>query len=251
MTIWKNSDYAITCMLSVKEIEEMGFSMEDMQSDTDKTEEFLNQLVVNANALFKISTEYGIRDYQAMIFPNNNVMIKILFATKQLEIEDALDTILETVKKLNNTVTKERIDGIKQLEGQDKNQAYNTLVKEVEQIYKDSIALEDGVESAIEQNKLTEITCNFTFQRLDDVIEFCNGIGKIEGIPSSLYKDNDSYHLFMDFKVPEENELLNRVAVLAEEYNGKCTDGAVMKGYLEEHKGCMIEESAIEKLSQI
>ena len=59
MTFWKVSDTRMNCLITEAEIAALGYSLEDLTQDRERTEEFLNLLLKKGKEVLGLNTDNG------------------------------------------------------------------------------------------------------------------------------------------------------------------------------------------------
>ena len=59
MTFWKVSDTRMNCLITEAEIAALGYSLEDLTQDRERTEEFLNLLLKKGKEVLGLNTASG------------------------------------------------------------------------------------------------------------------------------------------------------------------------------------------------
>ena len=57
MTFWKVSDTRMNCLITEAEIAALGYSLEDLTQDRERTEEFLNLLLKKGKEVLGLNTD--------------------------------------------------------------------------------------------------------------------------------------------------------------------------------------------------
>ena len=63
MTFWKVSDTRMNCLITEAEIAALGYSLEDLTQDRERTEEFLNLLLKKGKEVLGLNTDNGIQGF--------------------------------------------------------------------------------------------------------------------------------------------------------------------------------------------
>lgn len=264
MTFWKVSDTRIGCRITMQEIKDMGFEFQELSKERQKTAEFLGRILESARDALKIELPDGVQSFTAQVLPDQSLLLVISCADINWEIDRNMEILENRIFAMNDIVESGKIDQVRSLEGQEKADAFNELMEEIEEILQSARDEEDEEEAAefpgnggvtVEVQPLAENikepVCQVLFETLDDTISFCSALGE-KAVPSSrLYKHNDRYYLFADFTGAEGEKAAAGFLNLAGEFGGDTAGKGVSEAFLKEHKRCMISSQAVEKLGTI
>ena len=91
MTFWKVSDTRMNCLITEAEIAALGYSLEDLTQDRERTEEFLNLLLKKGKEVLGLNTDNGIQGFYGAFLPDSSeketVRWQILFPS----LDNAID----------------------------------------------------------------------------------------------------------------------------------------------------------------
>ena len=68
-------EHTIRCVISEQEIEEMGYSLEDLMTNSEKSQTFMNQIFDMAEQEFQMNFDLGIRTVRADFLPDHNISL--------------------------------------------------------------------------------------------------------------------------------------------------------------------------------
>ena len=246
-------EHTIRCVISEQEIEEMGYSLEDLMTNSEKSQTFLNQIFLKPFLLKKISDffqkkqsifhndmaeqefqmnfDLGIRTVRADFLPDHN--ISLTFSEHQGS-SAMLDHLKDIVNNMLSSIPEQYQEKLK-MEAQ-KNEKMQ------------------GRGNRLDTNKesvsLVSIIAMARFDSLDRVISFAKQIKGIAIPDSELLKFKDYYVLAMDLSLYKEKEVYSLSAII-DEYAGGVEVGIERLAYYEEHGEIIIEENVIEELQEI
>lgn len=89
MTFWKVSDTRMNCLITEAEIVALGYSLEDLTQDKERTEEFLNLLLKKGKEVLGLNTDSGIQGFYGAFLPDRSLMLSISCQDEALQNEDA------------------------------------------------------------------------------------------------------------------------------------------------------------------
>lgn len=207
----------IRCVITEEEIEELGYTMDDIISNGVRTQEFMNRIFDMAEEELDVKFEMGIKSVRADILPDHT--ISLTFSEYPIN-EGMAEHIKEIVNGLLNSLPKEKWDEMK--------------------------AIKDTKDS----EKPTKVIVLFAFEDMDILMRYAKLVS-IQPIPyNQLYKLEDVYFLMIDVSECEEEEV-RQLSTLADEYATDVFVGAEKRAFLYEHGTLLLKEHAIEQLQSI
>lgn len=87
MTFWKVSDTRMNCLITEAEIVALGYSLEDLTQDKERTEEFLNLLLRKGKEVLGLNTDSGIQGFYGAFLPDHSLMLSISCQDESLQRE--------------------------------------------------------------------------------------------------------------------------------------------------------------------
>ena len=222
MEFSRDGKHTIRCVISEEEIEELGYTIEDIITNGERTQEFMNRIFDLAEKNFEMKFETGIKTVRADILPNHTVALTF---SEHPGTEGMMEQIKDIVNGLLSTIPKEKWDEIKA------NGIGKSLLKE-------------------KKDTETRIIVLFLFEELDTLIRYAKQVS-MEYMPySQLYKFDDVYFLLIDMTDCEEDEV-RRLSALTDEYANDVFVGAEKRAFIYEHGIPILKEKAIEQLRMI
>lgn len=214
----------IRCVISEEEIEELGYTIDDIISNGARTQEFMNQIFDMAEEEFQTKFDLGIKAVRADILPDHTISLTF---SEHPGSEGMMEHIKDIVNGLLNTIPKQKWDEIKAIKDSEKKG-------------------EDGETPA---NPL-KIIILFAFEEMDILMRFAKHV-QMEELPfNQLYKLDDVYFLMMDMTDCEELEV-KRLSALTDEYATDIFVGAEKRAYIYEHGKPILVDHALEQLREI
>ncbi|MDY3918102.1 MAG: adaptor protein MecA [Candidatus Limivivens sp.] len=260
MTFWKISDTRISCRVTLQEIQEMGFDFQELTQDRQKTVDFLSKILENGKSVLGLELPDGIQSFTAQMLPDQSLLIVISCADIDKEIDRNMEMLQQRIEAMNQLAASGKIEQILSLEGQEKADAYNGLMEEIENLLRNQEEEDSPGETQVAEGVSGEIRrldspvpsiCRVLFQSLDETIDFCSALG-MDALPvSRLYKHKDQYYLFAEFSGEASRKQAAGFLSLAGEFGGDISGEGVSEAFLKEHDKCMIQEKAIEKLGDL
>jgi len=212
----------IRCVISEEEIEELGYTIDDIISNGVRTQEFMNQIFDMAEEEFQTKFDLGIKAVRADILPDHTISLTF---SEHPGSEGMMEHIKDTVNGLLNTIPKQKWDEIKAIKENDKNK--------------------DGTDE-----NPPKIIILFAFEDLDILIRYAKHV-QMDTMPfNQLYKLDDIYFLMVDMTDCEELEV-KRLSALTDEYATDIFVGAEKRAFIYEHGKPILTDRALEQLREI
>lgn len=224
MEFSRDGKHTIRCVITEEEIEELGYSIDDIISNSERTQEFMNCIFDMAEKEFQTKFETGIKTVRADILPNHTVSLTF---SEHPGTEGMMEHIKDIVNGLLSTIPKQKWDEIKAIKNND-------------------TAKQD---SAIEEREL-KIIVLFLFEDLETLMRYAKQV-RMNSLPfNQLYKFENEYFLMLDMTDCEEEDV-KRLSALTDEYATDIFVGAEKRAFIYEHGTAIIKEGAIEQLRLI
>ena len=109
MEFSREGNNIIRCVISEEEIEELGYTIDDIISNGARTQQFMNQIFDLAEQEFDTKFELGIKSVRADIMPDHTISLTF---SEHPGPEGVMDHIKDIVNGLLNTIPKEKWDEI-------------------------------------------------------------------------------------------------------------------------------------------
>ncbi|SFG22401.1 adapter protein MecA 1/2 [Lachnospiraceae bacterium C7] len=227
--------HTIKCVITEDEIVGLGYTIDDIMSNGDKTQEFMNHIFDLAEQEFDMDFELGVKTVRADFLPNH--IVSLTFSEKKGE--SVTEHLKDIVNGLLNAIPQERWDELKTPndESEDKKIKESTL--------KDKTKIESK-----DDDEIAYVVAMISFDSFEVLEKFAKQVVFESEIQNSLYKMNGEYVLLMNLSDCEESEVLH-ISVLADEYAKKIDVGAEKKAYIEEHGKKIIAKKAVETLQEM
>ena len=223
--------HTIRCVISEDEISDLGFTLEEIMSNGERTQEFMNQIFDLAEQRFETKFDLGIKTVRADFMSDHT--LSLTFSEHQGS-SAMLDHLKDIVNNMLSSIPEQYQEKLK-MEAQ-KNEKMQ------------------GRGNRLDTNKesvsLVSIIAMARFDSLDRVISFAKQIKGIAIPDSELLKFKDYYVLAMDLSLYKEKEVYSLSAII-DEYAGGVEVGIERLAYYEEHGEIIIEENVIEELQEI
>ena len=191
MEFSREGNNIIRCVISEEEIEELGYTIDDIISNGARTQQFMNQIFDLAEQEFDTKFELGIKSVRADIMPDHTISLTF---SEHPGTEGVMDHIKDIVNGLLNTIPKQKWDEIKAIKDSSK---------------KESIPSSTDAE-------IPRIIVLFAFEELDTLMRYAKQV-KVEQIPfNQLYKFDGIYFLMMDMSesLRTSSSLLSDISII-------------------------------------
>ena len=225
MEFSREGNHIIRCVITEEEIEELGYTIDDIISNGVRTQEFMNRIFDMAEQELDAKLDMGVKSVRADIMPDHTISLTF---SEHPGTEGMMDHIKDIVNGLLNTIPKQKWDEIKAIKDNDKSS---------------EIIDEDG-------ENPPRIIVLFAFEDLDIIIRYAKQVRMEHMPPSQLYKFDGVYFLMMDMSACEEAEV-KRLSALTDEYATDIFVGAEKRAFIYEHGTMILETNAIEQLKEI
>ena len=214
MQFIKVNEGTLNCLISEQEMDEMGFQLEELISDRNKAQDFLQIVLAGAESEmgFKMK-ETAALSVEVTMLPGQGISLTIsdkgyLMESTMEKIHRFRDAIMEYMRAFEE--------------------------------HKEAIAADEQIEHMF----------ILGFDSLDKAIEYCCLSGDIE-LESSLYrlKGNQGYYMILEHDFTGEE--FRHLGGLAIEFACSMDRSEALKAYILEHGKCIIAEGALERLKML
>lgn len=209
--------HTIKCVISEDEIVELGFTLEEIIGNGERTQEFMNQIFDLAEQKFETKFDLGIKTVRADFLSDHRLSLTF---SEHPSSNGMVEHLKDIVNGLMSSIPKEMME---------------KAIKESEE----------------EDNKKDDVVdVMVMFDEFDMVCKYAK-LSKFENVPrSSLYKLEKNYYLDINFlQVPEEE--ITFLSMLTDEYCVDLLDDVSRRAYIFEHGQIIIKNNAIELLRQL
>ena len=222
MEFSRDGNNIIRCVISEEEIEELGYTIDDIISNSSRTQQFMNQIFDLAEQEFDTKFELGIKSVRADIMPDHTISLTF---SEHPGTEGVMDHIKDIVNGLLNTIPKQKWDEIKGIK-------------------------EKGVLDSKDNTEVPKIIVLFAFEELNILMRYAKQV-QVDNIPfNQLYKFEGIYFLMMDMTDSQEADV-RKLSALTDEYAADIFVGAEKRAFIYEHGEVILKERAIEQLREI
>lgn len=209
--------HTIRCVISEDEISDLGFTLEEIMSNGERTQEFMNQIFDLAEQRFETKFELGIKTVRADFMSDRTLSLTF---SEHPGTEGMMEHLKDIVNGLLNSVPQQKWDEIRaQKERQQDAESVRVIV-------------------------------TLVFDDMDILVRFARQVALAELPPNALYKYRNEYLLIVDFSDTSESDV-KRLSSLTDEYAKDILVGAERKAHIEEHGEVILKECALEQLRQL
>jgi len=209
--------HTIRCLISEEEIIDLGFSLDEIMKNGERTQEFMNCIFDMAEQRFETKFEHGIKTVRADFMSNHTLSLTF---SEYPGAEAMVEHLKDIVNGLLNS-----IPGQKWEEIQD--------IKKKKEEHTQSIDL--------------KVIVTIAFESLEVLIRFSKMLSLETFPPNALYKYQDVYMLMVDFAEMEDADI-RRMSAVTDEYAYDILVGSEKRAHILEHGTPIIRECAMEQL---
>lgn len=217
MKFSKVGEHTIKCVISEDEIYDLGYTMDEIMSNGERTQEFMNQIFDMAEQEFGTKFEMGIKTVKADFMADHT--LSLTFSNHPVP-----EGMMENIKGI--------MDGL-----------MNSVSQKAEEAAK-------AKQQEEEEPAAPESAAMVAFERFDVLLRFVRLMECLPTPPSQLYKFEDVYYLEMDLSGYTQPQL-KTLSVLTDEYADNILAGVKRRAFFLEHARIIIKENAIEQLTQL
>jgi len=237
MDIKRLNDNQIRCALTEAEIEEMGFTIDEIIGNGEMTQKFMRVVLEKVEEQEAIDVELLSPMVRAELLPDHSMAITFGGITEE-EKKGMFGKILEMMNQMSGKIGQP---------GQPMNP-----VQEMSAPKEAQGTFEDQMEGAETEECFTESTpLALEFDEIKDAVRMCKLFSGKEKVPqSSFYKMDEKYYLIMDYKGFSKQEI-KPLAFTAVEYDNRRIATVTGIAYIKEHGTCILAQDAISDLLQL
>ncbi len=209
-------EHAIKCVISEDEIQELGFTLDEIMSNGERTQEFMNHIFELAEEEFQIKFELGIKTVRAEFMPDHTLSLTF---SEHPGAGGMVEHLKDIFHGLLNSIPKEKLENVS---------SYNEQ----------------------KEDENARVIVIYTFHKLETIMCFSKLIDLNPVPKNALYKHEKKYFLLIDVTERTEDEVL-RLSVLADEFASHVEVGSARMAFLKEHGIVILKEQAIEQLKEV
>lgn len=207
--------HTIRCVITEEEIADLGYTLEEIMSNGERTQEFMNEIFDLAEQRFETKFELGIKTVRADFLADHTLSLTF---SEHPGSEDMVEHLKDIVNGLINSIPQQKWNEISEAKKKQRHES--------EQV---------------------RVFVLLVFDDMDVVIRFAKQVPFEECPENSLYKHEGRYFLIMDLSNQLEEDV-RRLSTVTDEYVSDLLVGAEKKAYVEEHGVVIMRKEAIEQL---
>lgn len=211
--------HTIRCIITEEEITQLGYSIEEIMSNGERTQEFMNEIFDLAEQRFETKFELGIKTVRADFMSDHTLSLTF---SEHPGSEEMMEHLKDIVNGLINSLPQQKWEEIQE----NRNQGNDNGGKPV------------------------RVIVTVVFSQMEILCRFARQIAMEELPSSSLYKERDKYLLILDLSDTAEEDV-KLLSLLTDEYASDLYVGAERKAFLEEHAQRILPDHALETLREI
>ena len=237
MDIKRINDNQIRCALTEAEIEEMGFTIDEIIGNGETTQKFMRVVLEKVEEQEAIDIELLSPMVRAELLPDHSMAITFGGITEE-EKKGMFGKILEMMNQMAGKV------------GQPETEAMTEPKTPSQKIESDTF--ENQMEALETEEIFAESTpLALEFEKIEDAVRICKLFAGKEKVPqSSFYKMDEKYYLIMEYQGFSKQEI-KPLAFMAVEYNHHRIASPTGISYIKEHGKCILAQDAICDLIQL
>lgn len=213
--------HTIRCLITEEEITQLGYTIEEIMSNGERTQEFMNEIFDMAEQRFETKFELGIKTVRADFMSDHTLALTF---SEHPGSEEMMEHLKDIVNGLISSIPQQKWDEIRGGASRD-------------------------TDGGADQEPVRVIV-TVVFREMETLCRFARLLTMEELPPSRLYRDKEGYLLILDLSDAKEEEV-KRMSLLTDEYASDLYVGAERKAWLEEHAKQIIPERALEALREI
>ncbi len=208
--------HTIKCVISEEELENMGYSVDDLMTNSERTQEFINYIFDMAEREFEIEFHPEIKTVRADFLPDHT--ISLVFSEQPAM--NMLEHLKDIISELVGSITPEQLEKFRR---------------------------DTQAEGAENKSEVIRVIALIYFLSMDQAVSFAKKVSFPKIPENALYRDGNDYVIVMDLSYCTEEEV-TKLSMLTDEYADGIEVGTERRAYLEEHAKKIIETQAVETL---
>lgn len=217
-------EHTIKCIITEEEIGDLGYTLDEIMSNGERTQEFMNYIFNLAEQEFQTKFDMGIKTVRADFMSDHTLTLTF---SEHPGSSGMMEQLKDLVNSLIGSIPKEKWAEMQNAASQRKQK-------------------EDGGS----QKEPVTVIVQFVFSDIDILTRFAKLVD-MEEIPwNALYRYRDEYRLIMDLTMSSEADV-TRLSSLTDEYAQDICMGADKKAFILEHGKPILRDHAIEQLREL
>ncbi len=217
-------EHTIKCIITEEEIGDLGYTLDEIMSNGERTQEFMNYIFDLAEQEFQTKFDMGIKTVRADFMSDHTLTLTF---SEHPGSSGMMEQLKDLVNSLIGSIPKEKWAEMQNAANQRKQK--------------------EGDDS---QKEPVTVIVQFVFSDIDILTRFAK-LADMEEIPwNALYRYRDEYRLIMDLTESSEADVA-RLSSLTDEYAQDICVGADKKAFILEHGKPILKDHAIEQLREL
>lgn len=243
MEIKRIGENQIRCALTEKEIQEMGFEIDDIIANSEMTQKFMHLVIDRVEAEGDICMDEMSPMVKAELLQDHSMAI-----TFGGESEVSFKNLMDAVNQLMSQLKPEKIKELQEAGSKERQKTIDKFLEDYRQTMQEDETAKEVEDT--QKYKKGAMTCGLIFRNLEDLIAMSR-VCFDEKLPaSSLYKLEGDYFLLLDFADFTKKQM-RRFAFASVEYDDNRLSDTGQLGYVVEHGECIVKNQALETLMQL
>ena len=211
--------HTIRCVISEDEISDLGFTLEEIMKNGERTQEFMNQIFDMAEQRFETKFEMGIKTVRADFMSDHTLSLTF---SEYPGTEGVVEHLKDIVNGLLNSIPRQKWEEIQEQKQQNTTKSDEDL----------------------------GVIVTLVFDSLDILIRYSKAVALSSYPPNTLYKYKNEYMLIVDFRDMDEDQV-KRMSAATDEYAKDILVGNERKAHIVEHGEVILKECALEQLKEL
>lgn len=210
--------HTIRCVISEQEIIDLGYTLEEIMSNGERTQEFMNEIFDLAEQRFETKFELGIKTVRADFMSDHTLSLTF---SEHPGSDEMMEHLKDIVNGLMNSIPQQKWAEIS-----------------------------EAKKAGEDTEEIVRVIVTVVFPELDVLISFAKQVTLGQVPPSALYKYKDDYMLIFDLSDVSEGDV-KVLSALTDEYASDIQVGAERRAFIEEHGKVLLRERAVESLREL
>lgn len=210
--------HTIRCVISEQEIIDLGYTLEEIMSNGERTQEFMNEIFDLAEQRFETKFELGIKTVRADFMSDHTLSLTF---SEHPGSDEMMEHLKDIVNGLMNSIPQQKWAEIS-----------------------------EAKKAGEDTEEIVRVIVTVVFPELDVLIRFAKQVTLGQVPPSVLYKYKDDYMLIFDLSDVSEGDV-KVLSALTDEYASDIQVGAERRAFIEEHGKVLLRERAVESLREL
>ena len=209
--------HTIRCVISEEEITDLGYTLEEIMSNGERTQEFMNEIFDIAEQRFETKFELGVKTVRADFLPDHTLSLTF---SEHPGSEEMMEHLKDIVNGLLSSIPQQKWNEISEAKKQQ------------------------------EEDETARVFVMLVFEDMNTIIRFAKQFPFAECPPNALYKLDDTYFIIMDLSNQLEADV-RKLSAVTDEYVSNLLVGTERKAFIEEHGSAILKDRAIEQLREL